>query len=122
MIRRPPRSTLFPYTTLFRSVNYAILVSPQRETAAVIGTGKVFERVDLKATWLWTPTSDGRCFYSTDNQSGVQIDLSRHWRNQLAPAPSFSLLLAQHQAWLQGLGVMPAGRLPPGHEVPAPFA
>src|SRR5438093_10067738 len=24
MIRRPPRSTLFPYTTLFRSVNYEI--------------------------------------------------------------------------------------------------
>src|SRR5260370_40233196 len=23
MIRRPPRSTLFPYTTLFRSVNHA---------------------------------------------------------------------------------------------------
>src|SRR5256885_15981091 len=23
MIRRPPRSTLFPYTTLFRSVSYA---------------------------------------------------------------------------------------------------
>src|SRR5258707_10862172 len=25
MIRRPPRSTLFPYTTLFRSVDYAAL-------------------------------------------------------------------------------------------------
>src|SRR2546427_1591731 len=25
MIRRPPRSTLFPYTTLFRSVTFAIL-------------------------------------------------------------------------------------------------
>src|SRR3712207_7563290 len=24
MIRRPPRSTLFPYTTLFRSVDYGI--------------------------------------------------------------------------------------------------
>src|SRR3712207_6910196 len=24
MIRRPPRSTLFPYTTLFRSVGYAV--------------------------------------------------------------------------------------------------
>src|SRR2546423_14406517 len=24
MIRRPPRSTLFPYTTLFRSVNVAV--------------------------------------------------------------------------------------------------
>src|SRR5256885_10075836 len=26
MIRRPPRSTLFPYTTLFRSVHMAVLV------------------------------------------------------------------------------------------------
>src|SRR5689334_24258187 len=26
MIRRPPRSTLFPYTTLFRSVGLAIVV------------------------------------------------------------------------------------------------
>src|SRR3712207_7891902 len=25
MIRRPPRSTLFPYTTLFRSAEYAML-------------------------------------------------------------------------------------------------
>src|SRR5258706_10518353 len=25
MIRRPPRSTLFPYTTLFRSVRYAVM-------------------------------------------------------------------------------------------------
>src|SRR5258708_9312029 len=29
MIRRPPRSTLFPYTTLFRSINPADL--PQRQ-------------------------------------------------------------------------------------------
>src|SRR5256885_6816659 len=28
MIRRPPRSTLFPYTTLFRSGNGALLPSP----------------------------------------------------------------------------------------------
>src|SRR3989454_5947878 len=26
MIRRPPRSTLFPYTTLFRSVKVAVMV------------------------------------------------------------------------------------------------
>ena len=26
MIRRPPRSTLFPYTTLFRSVSYLIQI------------------------------------------------------------------------------------------------
>src|SRR2546425_8578450 len=28
MIRRPPRSTLFPYTTLFRSLDRAALVRP----------------------------------------------------------------------------------------------
>src|SRR5260221_6832147 len=28
MIRRPPRSTLFPYTTLFRSAVFAILYRP----------------------------------------------------------------------------------------------
>src|SRR3712207_8115330 len=27
MIRRPPRSTLFPYTTLFRSVDHEVLVA-----------------------------------------------------------------------------------------------
>src|SRR2546425_8820682 len=29
MIRRPPRSTLFPYTTLFRSLEEAFLVVPR---------------------------------------------------------------------------------------------
>src|SRR3712207_7430322 len=28
MIRRPPRSTLFPYTTLFRSVDHPVRVLP----------------------------------------------------------------------------------------------
>src|SRR2546422_7945804 len=28
MIRRPPRSTLFPYTTLFRSLRHALLLLP----------------------------------------------------------------------------------------------
>src|SRR5437588_1970818 len=36
MIRRPPRSTLFPYTTLFRSVlSFAPLVGSKRSTALV---------------------------------------------------------------------------------------
>src|SRR2546430_4232447 len=30
MIRRPPRSTLFPYTTLFRSINHRALLHLQR--------------------------------------------------------------------------------------------
>src|SRR5256885_17039610 len=34
MIRRPPRSTLFPYTTLFRSFLYAQAIAERRLTAA----------------------------------------------------------------------------------------
>src|SRR3989449_7607819 len=35
MIRRPPRSTLFPYTTLFRSIGYPVMLK-----AAMGGGGK----------------------------------------------------------------------------------
>src|SRR2546430_5641601 len=31
MIRRPPRSTLFPYTTLFRSGFHCLAFAPQRQ-------------------------------------------------------------------------------------------
>src|SRR5690348_17858599 len=34
MLRRPPRSTLFPYTTLFRSIRY----SPIKQIAAELDT------------------------------------------------------------------------------------
>src|SRR5690348_17872657 len=34
MIRRPPRSTLFPYTTLFRSAEFAKLVKTRAEALA----------------------------------------------------------------------------------------
>src|SRR2546428_6926701 len=30
MIRRPPRSTLFPYTTLFRSIGSPVCIDPRR--------------------------------------------------------------------------------------------
>src|SRR5258707_11653338 len=35
MIRRPPRSTLFPYTTLFRSILAAVSPLAAQDTAAV---------------------------------------------------------------------------------------
>src|SRR2546422_2142274 len=42
MIRRPPRSTLFPYTTLFRSVGSCrpISISPPRATDCVTCTSR----------------------------------------------------------------------------------
>src|SRR5438034_4758330 len=37
LIRRPPRSTLFPYTTLFRSIGLAV-VGVDREARSALGT------------------------------------------------------------------------------------
>src|SRR5256885_6376236 len=39
MIRRPPRSTLFPYTTLFRSSELRLLLSAIRSRKAVLLVG-----------------------------------------------------------------------------------
>src|SRR2546430_11562135 len=38
MIRRPPRSTLFPYTTLFRSYNDMVLIARQAKELGIPGT------------------------------------------------------------------------------------
>src|SRR3989442_12489889 len=48
MIRRPPRSTLFPYTTLFRSVDgFPFYASPITADVAGLGLGR-----DRKSTRL----------------------------------------------------------------------
>src|SRR2546430_4990027 len=41
MIRRPPRSTLFPYTTLFRSVGVLAVVEVLRELRQLQGVERV---------------------------------------------------------------------------------
>ena len=96
-------------------VNYALLISPEADTFAVIGSGSVL-KVPVTATWLYTPTADGRTFYTTDKQSGVQIDLSKNWVNQLATAGDFGRLMQRHREWLQRAGVMPRG-FRAGHEI-----
>src|SRR3712207_7076989 len=56
MIRRPPRSTLFPYTTLFRSAiarGMQVMALPHRprgvedlQAASAVGQGKLFRVYD----------------------------------------------------------------------------
>src|SRR2546427_9096028 len=45
MIRRPPRSTLFPYTTLFRSLSAAIICEPEQNEVCLEQRGVVWARV-----------------------------------------------------------------------------
>src|SRR5256885_3649349 len=66
MIRRPPRSTLFPYTTLFRSLNSgqshylaavlwvsaAIALTPSEIAAALVRFSPLTWKIDRKSTRL----------------------------------------------------------------------
>src|SRR5258708_21170312 len=63
MIRRPPRSTLFPYTTLFRS----------NVTMRDIKSKNVYSRVNSKATTQWRKTESANGVHlegvASDNRS-----------------------------------------------------
>src|SRR5256885_8660877 len=54
MIRRPPRSTLFPYTTLFRS--HSLRLPPEADRFLMIGRTlgryRILEQIDRKSTRL----------------------------------------------------------------------
>src|SRR2546430_10330460 len=53
MIRRPPRSTLFPYTTLFRSVFFGHLkVSNVKPSGSLVGLTLPRVEADRKSTRL----------------------------------------------------------------------
>src|SRR2546427_5477634 len=41
MIRRPPRSTLFPYTTLFRSLGQSVIVENPSGAGGTIGSNRI---------------------------------------------------------------------------------
>src|SRR5947199_3999419 len=55
MLRRPPRSTLFPYTTLFRSVR----VRTHQASSGIVGTSAMATIVSpgssesVGSSWLW---------------------------------------------------------------------
>src|SRR2546430_13414048 len=66
MIRRPPRSTLFPYTTLFRSV--------QDTTPPTIGGQGASATIECTATPSFTaPTATDACNTATVNQVGSDV-------------------------------------------------
>src|SRR5574341_750081 len=81
MIRRPPRSTLFPYTTLFRSVQAGVLSGEKTDillldvTPLSLGIetlGRVFTRLIERNTTI--PTRKSEIFSTADdNQNSVEI-------------------------------------------------
>src|SRR3712207_7722931 len=68
MIRRPPRSTLFPYTTLFRSHNHeGVFVG--RELVAVRETPRVLAVPERPVKSGPRPLSDGLALVLRDRKS-----------------------------------------------------
>src|SRR2546426_6007813 len=53
MIRRPPRSTLFPYTTLFRSPGYDAMLEVVRDLILKRGLARPGDRIVMTAGVPW---------------------------------------------------------------------
>src|SRR2546430_3542474 len=118
MIRRPPRSTLFPYTTLFRSLEQDIaarnaLSAPGRritsaltfaETARALVRARVTARLtpaDERAALRWLQTFKRRC----DIVSVTESVLARAGRP--FPVEPIRTLDAVHLATAESLGEPP---------------
>src|SRR5256886_9644524 len=73
MIRRPPRSTLFPYTTLFRSLDDLALGAVRQAVEAardllVLGAERGQRGIDHQ-TFAWCCTAPSRATFSCDDNS-----------------------------------------------------
>src|SRR2546430_8696412 len=97
MIRRPPRSTLFPYTTLFRSISRA----PWLKAAVLLGKGDCWQGGGLF-------TSNSR-YWLNGGDSHVLIEDSKEVERDLKfqPAgwyggecPSVYYLRLQRDGWI----------------------
>src|SRR3712207_8411310 len=79
MIRRPPRSTLFPYTTLFRSTNNTCVKLDGREflfgeTQVRTSTDTLWPPGEWPGRWVErdTPVGEGREGRSEEHTSELQ--------------------------------------------------
>src|SRR5258708_21353521 len=71
MIRRPPRSTLFPYTTLFRSPNPADLLSSHKLAEAIAELRTKFKFIVIDSPPIMAAT-DAVILRSEEHTSELQ--------------------------------------------------
>src|SRR3712207_7773121 len=71
MIRRPPRSTLFPYTTLFRSLHEEDGVLPQDD-----GVSARTRSMSSRSQTSRKPSGSGPVFCSTTDRKSTRLNSS----------------------------------------------
>lgn len=82
-------------------MNYCFLLSPDRQALLIIGAGKILG-MELRGVTFYSPADDGlRLWYSTDNQSAIEFDISRLWMSHLVFAHKFADIWRSHQSWMQ---------------------
>src|SRR2546426_6624909 len=98
MIRRPPRSTLFPYTTLFRSLPYP----GRRRPATKISRGSVSLRV-------------GRGGFHRSKWSAYMWRSEEHTSELQSPCNLVCRLLLEKKKGPRHFGFVPTEMIPNGH-------
>jgi hypothetical protein len=77
-------------------IRYDFWVSPAHDVIAFCGVGTLMS-IPLKAIWLYTKLSDGRCLMTTDNSAAIESDLSGMTEPVLVTNADFDELLARHR-------------------------
>src|SRR2546426_4210757 len=72
MIRRPPRSTLFPYTTLFRSPLIIGVVVPSPDGAPVLGVAAAASLLQASMSLCLGASALARALRSEEHTSELQ--------------------------------------------------
>src|SRR3712207_7001070 len=72
MIRRPPRSTLFPYTTLFRSPGCSSATAEETTRASPAASTIIWLRSSADTTCSWTSARSSRGRRSEEHTSELQ--------------------------------------------------
>src|SRR2546429_4488491 len=74
MIRRPPRSTLFPYTTLFRSLLSAEIEHSQPEEHGNSDPAKTRDCRFAESDLMRVPVKDAQIQHDRDEYNGIEDD------------------------------------------------
>jgi hypothetical protein len=81
-------------------VSYGMLISPDRLYLATVGTGTIFG-LPANSTCLYSRGTNGRLYFSTNHQSGAELDVCALQKCQLVPGAEFADLWRRHCEWLQ---------------------
>src|SRR5258706_9474712 len=96
MIRRPPRSTLFPYTTLFRSL---VAVAFERQPAGHAAAGNVGLEIvqgDIRRTKIRSEEHTSELQSLTNLVCRLLLEKKKKYKKQLSPATTYTPIFDIH--------------------------